>query len=709
MIGRKIYLFIGLFFYFSQLYAQSVKVDSLKLQSLDSIIIKDSYHSVSISKANLSEMDIPRAIGIIGSNLIEKQKMTSITDVLKNANGIYIMGTTGGYQEEIAARGGNISSTNTFKNGIRFFNGMKIEMSGVEKIEILKGNAAIEYGNVSPGGIINIITKKPKSKFGGSVSLSKASFKDLKGQLDVYGPLNKKKNLLYRFNAALQKANSFRNFVQSDIGYLNPSLQINVSAKTTILIEADYLKSNYTPDFGAGVINYKIVDLPRDRFTGVTWGRYKAKQSVVSSKFIHEISKTKSIHFQSAFRYFQTDLFSNVRPNSIDVKSDGSWSRNIQRNQVEDRYWIQQLDFKMGFQTRKIKHQLLVGIDAEQMKTQTINYNVYKNYDQINIFNDYVNTNEAPIPTLSKNTNTINPIVRFGLYAQDFIQINKAIKLMIGGRVNKINTQSSVYTYADSSQTQSQKIENPFSPQIAFIYQPNHKTTIFSSYSNSFTINTGVDINGNNLKPSIIDQIELGLKKKWYGGKLQFNTTCYWIKNNNLAQTSLLNGNTYSNVKELAGATRSIGIEIDAKFEPLHNLNIMMGYSFNETKYTRSNIYIVGSELRYNPKNTANISFMYEVERGIFKNLNVGLILPYVGTRYAGRSTRLTVDNDLLRLIKLNDYWLADLSLGYSYKKLKLSGKVSNVFNVLNYNMHDDNSLNPISPVNFLAQATIDF
>jgi len=92
---------------------------------------------------------------------LQQQQISNLTDVLKNVNGVYIMGNTGGYQEEIASRGSNISSTNTFKNGIRFFNGMKIEMSGIDKIEVLKGNTAIEYGNVAPGGVLNIITKNP--------------------------------------------------------------------------------------------------------------------------------------------------------------------------------------------------------------------------------------------------------------------------------------------------------------------------------------------------------------------------------------------------------------------------------------------------------------------------------------------------------------------------------------------------------------------
>ncbi len=135
----------------------------------------------------------------------------------------------------------------------------------------------------------------------------------------------------------------------------------------------------------------------------------------------------------------------------------------------------------------------------------------------------------------------------------------------------------------------------------------------------------------------------------------------------------------------------------------------MLGYSFNETKFTKSNIYVIGSELRYNPKNTANLSINYEFTEGALQNFNVGLISQYFGKRYAGRSTRLTVANDSYQLIALNEYYVLDIVAGYSYKKWKLNAKVANVLNQNNYNVHDDNSLNPITPTNFTLQLGFTF
>ena len=178
-----------------------------------------------------------------------------------------------------------------------------------------------------------------------------------------------------------------------------------------------------------------------------------------------------------------------------------------------------------------------------------------------------------------------------------------------------------------------------------------------------------------------------------------FNVTGYIINNSNLAQTYLGNGNTDSNIKELAGSTKSQGVEVDVTAYPVDGLRLMAGYSFNEMKYTKSNTYVVGSLLRYNPKHTANLSANYNFETGSLKGLNMGLISTYFGERFAGRSYRVTTPDDDRQLIPLSDYFQLDGTLAYNFNsKFAIKAKLANITNALNYNVHDDNNLNPIAP-----------
>lgn len=701
------YLYLAFICTFCNFYkANAFDLDSIKVSNVSAVMVqsrKDPDTLIGIGKIKTKEFDLPQTMILIDEKMIKQQQVATVTDLLKNVNGLYIMGETGGYQEEIASRGTAITSTNTFKNGIRYFGGMKKEFSGIEKVEILKGNSAILFGNVAPGGILNLVTKKPQFANGGSAGMSYGSFNKIKSLFDIYGSLNKKNTIAFRLDASLENANSFRREVTSKTVYLNPSFLFNVTKKTSILIEGDFTNYETTPDFGAGIIDYKIVNLPIDRFLGVSWGKYKAYQSFVSAKFNHQVSKNINISFLSGIRNYNTDLFSNTRPNSTGsiVSENGFWKRNLQRSKINDDYFIQQIDLNLIFKTKKIKHQSLIGADFENYATTTLSYNNYVMYDSINIFNNYNPANEPLVPTLTKNTNTRNPVARKGLYVQDLMTFSKSVKLLVGLRYSDIDSKSNVYKFSDSTISKSFKQDKAFSPKYGLVYQPNEMQTIFASYSNSFVLNTGLDIKGANLNPSIIDQYEVGIKNKLYNNKIFIQLAIYQILNSNLAQISLENGNMNTNIKELTGETKSKGLEIDFIFQPNPYLNITSGYSFSETKYTKSNTYIVGSQLRYNPKHTANVNFSYVFHNTIFNRLQLGLLNSLIGDRYAGRSTRVTVQNDKYQLIHLNSFVLTDFTAAYLFKKVNVKFKLSNVFNVNNYNAHDDNSLNPITPRNY--------
>lgn len=697
-----------------ELYAVNDTVKNKKGEILKEVIITANQQkkAVNVGKSGINPMDLPQATAVINQATIQNQQILSVTDLLKNVNGVYIMGTTGGYQEEIASRGFSLSSSNTFKNGIRYFNGMTYETSGLEKVEFLKGSAAILYGNVSAGGILNLITKKPKFDFGGEVGFRFGSFNTIKPTFDIYGSVNKSKKIAYRINTSFEKAESFRNDVSSERYYINPSFLVKFNDKTQLLIETDYTKDRRTPDFGAGIINYEIVDLPRNRFLGVSWGYYDSKQASATLTLSHKLSDFWSLNFVNGIRFYETDLLSNTRPNSGTngtVQSNGNWTRSIQKAESKDNYFIQQLDLTGNFATGKIQHKLLVGMDSERFKTYTTAFKNFNNYDTINIFENYNASSEPTIPNLEKNTLTTAPINRIGGYIQDLISFSEKWKLLAGVRYSYQETVSDLLIYSNNTTQNTANYDDAFSPRIGLIYQPTNNHSLFASYSNSFEINTGQDDNGFTLSPSIIDQYEIGIKNKLFEERLFLNVTAYQIVNDKFYQQSLSNGNTYSYVKVLAGEVKSQGVEVDVVANPVKGLSILAGYSFNETKYVDSDYFIEGSQLKYNPKNTANLNFNFNFETGKLKGLNFGLINTYFGTRYAGRPTRLLVNGDTRKLIYVKDFIQVDATLSYVCKKWAVRTKLSNVFNELSYNIHDDNSLNPIAPRNYAVSLNYTF
>jgi iron complex outermembrane receptor protein len=379
------------------------------------------------------------------------------------------------------------------------------------------------------------------------------------------------------------------------------------------------------------------------------------------------------------------------------------------------------LDLTGQFKTGGVKHTFLFGADADQYITNAYAY-TYANpaignkniYDTINVFDLGKFDQRTDIPEVTSTTLTNTPINRVGVYVQDLVDIVEKVKLLAGVRFSYQESGGGyIYNYQTKTETKAEKLsDQAFSPRLGLVYQPTKNISLFTSYSNSFTLNTGTDVNLNPLAPSYIDQYEAGIKTELFRNILSANLTAYQIVNSNLAQMSLTdaagNPNNNANIKELAGEVTSKGIELDLMTKNFHGFSFIGGYSFNETKYTKSNTYIEGSKLRYNPQHTANASIYYNFsDRSFLKGFNAGLLGYYIGDRVAGRSTRTQVPNDTYKLMAVPDYFQFDASLGYTVQKFSVRLKLSNLFNKLSYYVHDDNSVNPIAPRQFSMTAAV--
>lgn len=692
------------------------------LKTLNEVMVKavKSYNRevVSIGKLPIKAMDLPQSISVVNHEILEQQQTTHLSDVLKNVNGVYQMGSTGGIQEEIAARGFAFGSSNTFKNGVRYNNGINPEISSLERVEILKGSAAILYGNVAAGGVLNLVTKKPVFEKGGEVTMRLGSYDFYKPSFDIYGPINNSNTIAFRLNGSYEKSRSFRDNVKGERFYINPSFLVKAGKKIDVLIEGDYLNDDRTLDYGVGAINYKLIDVPRSRFIGAGWSYNKVEQMGATVTSTYHINEKWELRNVSGLQNYTADLFGTTRPNASGnfVAADGKWIRGVQRTGTYEEYYMTELDLTGHFNTGSLKHTLLIGADMDKYLTSSTAYNPVAKYDSVNVFDLEKYKQRTDVPTLTQNTLTQAPIRRIGGYVQDLISITEKIKLLAGVRYSYLHTEAEVYTYAKNTTTKATNFDNALTPRIGVVYQPLKTMSVFASYANSFVPNTGsanLDINGKPLPPSYYTQYEAGVKNELFKGLLTANLTAYQIVNSNLVQSVL--DSLYPNAKEMGGEVTSRGLEIDLMTKSYKGFSIVAGYSYNKTTYTKSNTYEVGSQLRYNPNHMANASIYYAFDnKSVLKGVNLGLSALYFGDRYAGRSTRYLLNgkelkNDSYKLMEIPSYTQVDASIGYQLYNVSLRVRMTNVLNVLSYHVHDDNSVNPIAPRQFVATLSYKF
>ncbi|RVT72288.1 TonB-dependent siderophore receptor [Flavobacterium sufflavum] len=709
---------------------------------------------VSASRSGIKPMDLPQSVQVIGNEIISQQQAIRLSEVIKNANGVYVGSARGGAQESFFSRGYDMSANNMFKNGFRYNAGSIPEVSGLERVEFLKGGSALLFGNVAPGGILNLVTKTPQFAKGGEITMQAGSYDYYKPSVDFYGPLNK--SIAYRFTGSYENSKSFRDVVKNERLYVNPSFLFNVTDKTHITVQGDYLTANWTPDFGTGIIGKTILDIPRNTYFGSLWSNGNTKSASASVLVNHDFNKNWKLSFNSSFQNYKRTQLSTAQLSDLDNAATypipGFWNRGLVQNKNLEQIFGDQLSLQGTFNTGSVKHQIFTGVDWENSLATAYTYTFNEKYvqtgtkdgkpvygptlyDTINLFAFDPTTQRNDIPTTGRATQIAKTETnRFGVYFQDLISITEQFKVLAGIRWSWQESELSTYKETATGAGNPEKatptvdpkrLDNAFSPKIGLIFQPTKDMSLFASYSSSFTPNTGLTVDGKTIEASIIDQYEAGIKKDFWRGILSTNVTVYQIKNSNLAQTApyLADGvtvNANSNIKLLGGATKSKGVEVDVTAKPLEGLSINAGYSYNDMRYTKTSgthgSFIVGDRVARTPATTANLSFFYKLPSGALKGLSFGAIGNYIGKRIGGWNddyqwaaiTTTTDPNDYKitirdRDIPIDGYTTVDASVGYEWKKFSILCKVSNITNELNYTVHENYSVNPIAPRQVMA------
>jgi iron complex outermembrane receptor protein len=680
---------------------------------------------VSIGKMDVHPMDLPQSLAVVGQGLIREQQAQRLSDVIKNVNGVYVTGTRGSVQESFGARGYGFSSTNLFKNGSRVNFAAMPEMSSLERVEVLKGSAAILFGQVAPGGILNMVTKQPKFKKGGEVSIRAGSYDLYKPAFDIYGPLSS--SMAYRLNGTYESSGSFRDNVSSERYYINPSFVFKPGGHTELLAEGDYLYHRFTPDFGIGSLdNTKIPEVPRSRFMGTNWQYSKTQQATSTVTLRHQFNEHWNLNSLASYQFYKRDYYAVER---IQASANGDWTRPLGKILGYEDYYSAQINLNGKLKTASVEHNLLAGADADHSLTTNNDFSfptvaglAAGAYDKINILDPEKYVQRTDIPEATRIRKREAPVSRFGVYVQDLVKISSKFNLLAGIRWSYVNIKRIDSTDLTTGvQTKgADRNDKAFSPRFGMVYKPFKTTSFFASYSNSFVTNSGQDVEGNSLKPSIIDQYEAGVKNEFFNGLLSANITTYRIINNNLAQTApfLKDGTPNSNtsIKQLTGQTTSDGLEIDLASHPIKGLDIIAGYSYNYMRYTKTDTtkgnYKTGERLVNNPAHTANASVFYTVKKGVLNGLKAGITIAYIGNRLGGWNSDVTTVNPVTyrsRIFAVDGYTTIDVTAGYTYRKFSVIGKISNLTNTLNYYVHENYSINPIPPTQFLATLSYKF
>jgi iron complex outermembrane receptor protein len=384
---------------------------------------------------------------------------------------------------------------------------------------------------------------------------------------------------------------------------------------------------------------------------------------------------------------------------------------------------------------------LLFGADADYNQADSYAYTLGSTNNVLYLDDPSTWGNVAMPTSTLNNRNRINTR-RIGVYAQDFISLTKEIKVIAGLRWSYIENMATIntnfITNVKSITNNSATSDQALSPKLGIVYMANDNLSVFATYTNSFVPNAGEtssqfgalnttgtpaevlartqNLSKEGIKPTTVDQYEIGVKKNLWNNTLAVNLSVYQIENNNTYQSYWYQNaagaivTPDSNLKEYAGKVRSRGVELDITGNPTANLSIIGGVSYNNSVYfdTPENGYVEKQRLVRNPETTANASVFYKFTNHI-KGLKIGAGAYYIGNRLGGWNDSKSTDisrNGVSRAFAIKDYVTVNASVGYEWDKFSIQGKVGNLFDTENYNVHENYSVNPITPRNYYVTVT---
>ncbi|HVS95908.1 MAG TPA: TonB-dependent siderophore receptor [Puia sp.] len=710
----------------------------IKVHPLAEVVVSANQRKLSIGKITVPDRDLPQSSGVVTAGLIKDQQAIRLGDVVKNVPGVSLVQTRYGVNETYGARGYIIGITGGAGGGSIFKNGLPANIAGMpeaatlESVEIIKGSTAFLYGSSSGGLIINMLTKKPKYHFGGEISMNAGSFHQYKPVIDIYGPVSKR--LAFRLVGTYENDRSYRDEVSILRKYVNPSLLYTFGKTSTLIVQGEYLDAQLTPDPGVGLLDSGRVltnAIPRNRFQNVSWAYNNVSQHSASAEFKHLFDNRFVLNASASFQNTGVDSYGVGNLNT--AGKTGVIARPLSRAAGIEKDYAAQINLEGKFRVAGTDNHLVAGADLTSVTTLTDAFNIYtsggallKTYDTINLLNPSEYVQRTDIPAAVNTTRTTAPSNRTGVYIQDLIGLGRRLKLFAGGRYSyQVTVQTTIDSLATAARpATSTKGATPttrynvFSPKAGLVIEPTANTSLYASYSNCFTTNTGVDIYGNSLPASVIHQYEIGAKNSLWNGRLSTTAAIYRIVNSHLAQQApyLADGvtpNTSANIKSLSGETTSDGIELGVNGNVSKDLYFVTGFAWNYARFTHApggkGSNIEGERLVNAPSGTANASVFYQFSNRPLKGLKIGASGFYTGSRYGGYNNTIGQAVSGSRTVPLTGFTTIDLSAAYAYHALVLQCKLSNIFNALNYLIHDNYSITPIAPRQLMLTASYKF
>lgn len=628
----------------SPLWAQ----DILELPTTDiqgSRITQDEGYTAS-QASTASKSDVPikeeaQSINVVTRQTLADYQVRSLGDAMKFVSGVSQGNTLGGSRDSLVKRGfGTNDDGSILRDGVRSNLGRNFSAT-TERVEVLKGPASMLYGALEPGGLVNIISKKPE--YTQSTTLSGSAYSEGGGTmaLDTTGPLGDT-GLAYRLIAERGHEDYWRNYGVNESTLVAPSLTWT-GERASLNLSYEYNEYSNPFDRGTVFTDGHPADIDYNKRLDEPWAKSVGIRETATARFEYELSeawKTRVTYGWNNDRY----SLSIAQPNSL---TGNNLRRAANGAHYDDETRYASWDFIGRQQLFGQRHDLLVGADnqvSDQFRGKTYRNTAQGGFD---ITSPIYGNLPEPSQISAPQSDLSNQLTSSSVYLKDNWHLDDHWILVLGGRYQHYDQ------YSDQGLGSRYVVNrddngDAFVPFLGLVYKATDNLSLYGNYSRSFKPNDDVDDAGNTFDPEEGRSYEIGAKYDPLPG-LNINLALYDIVKKNVVTSSTVNGVTLA---EAAGKVGSQGLELDVTGRLAERWDLIGTYAYTHTEIL-DDPDDEGHRLANAPKHTASLYLTHHLNvPAEFGAWHAGAGARYVGERAANNA---------------NDFWLSSYTVADAF------------------------------------------
>jgi iron complex outermembrane receptor protein len=587
------------------------------LSELDNVLISANKKKFKVDKVSPSLrlqsplIEVPQNIRVVTGALLADQQVFDIVDgVTRNVSGTVRTGHWDAQYANISTRGTTIPA---FRNGMNLktpWGPLADDAATIDRIEFIKGPSGFMMANGEPGGIYNIVTKKPTGENRSSVTFAAGGFGLGRAAIDLDGKLSKDGKLLYRLNVAAQAKNSYNKYNYTDKYIIAPVISYAIDTNTKITLEytTQHVEAQALGTYGFSPKG--LGDTDPSLFIGdPALDPNKLYDHNVTLYFTHNLNQDWKFNAQAAYLNYGME---GGTPWPSTIAANGDMIRYINISEELAINKNAQFSLMGTVKTGSVVHKMMGGLDMGLLRTwgdfgNAINpgnqdirlsplngdqgiFNIYNPRYGIPVANIPVFDRSRSIRVRSGNNTYATELAYTGAYFQEEARFFDE-KLRVTGALRFTHA----VTVGKTNKTQVS--ENVFSPRVGISYSLLKDFSVYSLYDQSFLPVSGETVEGEPFKPIRGNNIELGLKKDFFDGKWNATAAAYIITKENvltahpqIGQTIKLPDGTDKLVPTgqniQLGEQKFKGVEIDIAGEIVKDLNVVLNYAFTDAGVT---------------------------------------------------------------------------------------------------------------------------